>query len=98
MLPQGLPKNLRELAISSRNAVAGGNGVPEGRPKGARKDGGAVLRPHSTDEGGEPQDPKGAATEPTGGKGGNKRTHLSKGDITGTQNLDAYVHRHRQNI
>ena len=31
-------------------------------------------------------------------EGGNKRTHLSKGDITGTQNLDSYVHRHRQNI
>jgi hypothetical protein len=69
MLPQGLPKNLRELAISSRNAVAGGNGVPEGRPKGARKDGGAVLRPHSTDEGGEPQGSERAAMESTGEKG-----------------------------
>jgi hypothetical protein len=43
MFPQGLPKNPRELAISSRNAAMGGNDVPEGRPKGARKDGGAVL-------------------------------------------------------
>ena len=30
-------------------------------------------------------------------EGGNKRTHLPKGDITGTQNSDHYVHRHRQN-
>jgi hypothetical protein len=29
-------------------------------------------------------------------EGGNKCTHLLKGDITGTQNLDHYVHRHRQ--
>jgi len=35
-----------------------------------RKDGGAVLQPHSTSEGGEPQGSrKGAATEPAGGKG-----------------------------
>src|ERR1700746_129805 len=32
-------------------------------------DGGAVVRPHSTREGGEPQGPRGAATVPTGGKG-----------------------------
>src|ERR1700704_5402282 len=32
-------------------------------------DGGAVVRPHSTREGGEPQGPARAATVPTGGKG-----------------------------
>ena len=98
MLPQGLPRNPRELAISSRNAVMGGNGVPEGRPKGARKDGGAVLRPHSTGEGGEPQGSARGGHGTHWREGGNKRTHLSKGDITGTQNLDSYVYRHRQNI
>lgn len=30
-------------------------------------------------------------------EGGSKRTNLLKGDITGTQNPDHYVHRHRQN-
>jgi hypothetical protein len=42
----------------------------EGRPESARRDVGAVLQPHSTDEGGEPQGfRKGAATGPSGGKG-----------------------------
>jgi hypothetical protein len=42
----------------------------KGRPEEARRDGGAVLQPHTTDEGGEPQGfRKGAATGPTGGKG-----------------------------
>src|SRR5216683_4636097 len=42
----------------------------KGRPEEARTDAGAVLQPYSTDEGGEPQGSrKGAATEPTGGKG-----------------------------
>jgi hypothetical protein len=42
----------------------------EGRPERARRDVGAVLQPHTTDEGGEPQGfRKGAATGATGGKG-----------------------------
>ena len=42
----------------------------KGRPEEARTDAGAVLRPNSTDEGGEPQGfRKEAATGPTGGKG-----------------------------
>jgi hypothetical protein len=42
----------------------------EGRPEEARMDLGAVLQPHSTDEGGEPQGSRqGAATASTGGKG-----------------------------
>ena len=42
----------------------------KGRPEEARTDLGAVLQPHSTDEGGEPQGfRQGAATASTGGKG-----------------------------
>ena len=42
----------------------------KGRLEEARRDVGAVLQPHITDEGGEPQGfRKGAATGPTVGKG-----------------------------
>jgi len=54
----------------------------KGRPEEARTDAGAVLRPYSTDEGGEPQ-----GSRKGGGHGthwreeGSKRTNLLKGNI-----------------
>src|SRR6266540_3818542 len=71
MLPKGFPVNPGELPTS----------FPQGRYRPPRETGGdrdgwrAVLRPHTTCEGGEPQGSlelkraRGAATVPTGGKG-----------------------------
>jgi hypothetical protein len=61
MLPQGLPRNSRELPISShtkRNASGPGREVSE--PQGSTGGGHGrtaetVLQPHTTEEGGEPQ-------------------------------------------
>jgi hypothetical protein len=50
----------------------------EGPLEEARTDAGAVLRPHSTGEGGEPQDCHGTHWR----EGGSKRTDLLKGNIT----------------
>ncbi len=53
----------------------------KGRPEEARTDAGAVLRPYSTDEGGEPQGSrKGRPRNPLEGRG-SKRTNLLKGNI-----------------
>src|ERR1700679_1288757 len=61
-------------------------------------EGGAVLRPHSTGEGGEPQGfGQGSGHGTRWREGGNKCTHLLKGNITETQNSNPYVHKHRQN-
>ena len=69
------PKRARHL-LSNQCIGLGGTWVPEGRPKGTRMDGRAVVPPHTTEEGGEPQGSrKGAATVPTGGKGVPERTH-----------------------
>jgi hypothetical protein len=57
----------------------------------------AVLRTHSTEEGGEPQGSARSGHGTRWREGGNKHTNLLKGDITGTQNPEHYVHRHRQN-
>src|SRR5262249_46302530 len=94
----GIAQELKRACHLLSHCSNGGNGVPEGRPKGARKDGGAVLRPHSTGEGGEPQGSARGSHGTHWREGGNKHTHLSKGDITETQNSEPYVHRHRQNI
>ena len=59
--------NPGELTIFARKS---GNAGAKGDRRRLSMDGGAVLRPRSTEEGGEPQGSKGAATEPTGGKGG----------------------------
>jgi hypothetical protein len=69
---------------------------PKGRPEGTRKDGRAVLQPHTTDEGGEPQGfRKGRPRNPLEGRG--KQAYVSvEGNITETQNSNPYVHRHRQ--
>ena len=57
--------------IPTRYASAWDGGTyDQGSTGGRRMDVGAVLQPHSTDEGGEPQGSrKGAATVPAGGKG-----------------------------
>ena len=58
----------------------------KGRPEGARTDAGAVLRPYSTDEGGEPQGSrKGRPRNPLEGRGKHayesaERKHSEKGD------------------
>ena len=69
----------------------------EGRPKEARTDLGAVLQPHSTDEGGEPQGSrKGRPRYPLEGRG--KQTYESvERRHHETQNSEPYVHRHQQN-
>src|SRR5271156_3719048 len=67
MLPKGFPRNPGELTISARKS---GNADAKGDCRRLFTDGGAVLRPRSTGEGGEPQGSEvGAATIPTGGKG-----------------------------
>jgi hypothetical protein len=52
MLPKGFPMNPGELAISARK---GGKADAKGDRRRLSMDGGAVLRPRSTDEGGELQ-------------------------------------------
>jgi len=62
---------------------------PQGRPEGPRKDGRAVLRTHSTVEGGEPQGfRKERPRYPPEGRG--KQADVSaEGNIGGTQNPNA---------
>ena len=69
----------------------------KGRPEEARTDPGAVLQPHSTDEGGEPQGSrKGRPRYPPEGRG--KQTYESvERRHHETQNSKPYVHRHQQN-
>jgi len=51
----------------------------KGRLEETRKDAGAVLQPHSTDEGGEPQGtPQGGGHGTHWREGGSKRTYLLK--------------------
>ena len=52
MLPKGFPMNPGELTIFARKS---GNAGAKGDRRRLSTDGGAVLRPRSTDEGGEPQ-------------------------------------------
>ena len=52
MLPKGFPMNPGELATSARES---GKADAKGDRRRALTDGGAVLRPRSTGEGGEPQ-------------------------------------------
>src|SRR6516165_11695280 len=52
MLSKGFPMNPGELTISARKS---GKADAKGDRRRLLKDGGAVLRPRTTDEGGEPQ-------------------------------------------
>ena len=52
MFPRGFPRNPGELTISARKS---GNTDAKGDRRRPSTDGGAVLRPRITDEGGEPQ-------------------------------------------
>ena len=69
----------------------------KGRPEEARKDAGAVLQPHSTDEGGEPQGScKGWPRHPLEGRGKQTYESVERRHIE-TQNSRNYVNGHRQN-
>ena len=73
MLPKGFPRNPGELAISARKS---GNAVAKGDRRRLHTDGGAVLRPRSTGEGGEPQGfGKERPRNPLEGRG--KQMHVS---------------------
>ena len=52
MLPKGFPMNPGELTISAHKS---GKADAKGDRRRSLTDGGAVLRPRSTEEGGEPQ-------------------------------------------
>ncbi len=69
----------------------------KGRPEEARRDAGAVLRPYSTEEGGEPQGSrKGRPRNPLEGRG--KQAYESaERKHSETLSSKRYVHRHQQN-
>jgi hypothetical protein len=69
----------------------------KGRPEEARTDAGAVLRPYSTDEGGEPQGSrKGRPRNPLEGRG--KQAYESaERKHSETLSSKRYVYRHQQN-
>jgi len=69
----------------------------KGRPEEARTDAGAVLRPYSTEEGGEPQGSrKGRPWNPLEGRG--KQAYESaERKHSETLSSKRYVHRHQQN-
>ena len=69
MLPQGLPRNPRELAISSRTAVAGVTESPRVDQRGHGRMVEQSYDPILPAKVGNRRAPQGAATEPTGGKG-----------------------------
>src|SRR5580704_6104675 len=95
MFPKGFPRNPGELAISpltravtrSPRETRGGHGC-----------GRAVLRTHSTDEGGEPQGSARSGHGTHWREGGNRCTYLAKGNIAEAQTSTHYVHTNRQNI
>ena len=69
----------------------------EGRPEEARMDAGAVLRPHSTGEGGEPQGSgNGRPRNPQEGRGKQAYESVER-KHNETLNSKRYVHRHQQN-
>ena len=73
MLPKGFPMNPGELAISARKS---GNATAKGNQRRSHTGGGAVLRPRTTDEGGEPQGfRKERPRDPLEGRG--KQAHVS---------------------
>src|SRR6516225_7153290 len=100
--PQGWPRNRRELPISSHTRrTASGNGsggtCNQGSTGGSADGSGAVLQPHSTDEGGEPQGSrKGRPRDPLEGRGKQAYESVERRHHE-TQNSEPYVHRHQQN-
>ena len=101
MLPRGLPRNRRELPISShteRNASHIGRYVT---PRVDRRGHGEMAEqsynPVVPAKVGNRRALQGAATEPTGGKGETSNASV-EGNITETQNSNLYVHRNRQTI
>jgi hypothetical protein len=69
----------------------------KGRPEEARTDVGAVLRPHSTGEGGEPQGSrKGRPRNPREGRGKQAYESVER-KHNETLNSKRYVHRYQQN-
>ena len=86
--------NPGELAISARKS---GKTAAKGDRRRPRTDGGAVLRPRSTYEGGEPQGfRKERPRYPLEGRGEQGDASV-EGNISETQNSRNYVHRNRQN-
>ena len=74
MLPKGFPRNPGELAISPLARAE--TRIAKGDRRRLHTDGGAVLRPRSTDEGGEPQGfRKERPRDPLEGRG--KQMHVS---------------------
>ena len=70
----------------------------KGRPEEARTDAGAVLQPHSTDEGGKPQGSrKGRPRNPLEGRGKQADVSVER-KHNEALNSKIYVHRHQQNI
>ena len=95
MLPKGFPMNPGELATSARES---GKADAKGNRRCPLTDGGAVLRPRSTDEGGEPQGSVKSGHGTHWREGGNRCTYLAKGNIDEAQTSSHYVHTNRQNI
>jgi hypothetical protein len=94
MFPKGFPMNPGELPISARKS---GKPAAKGDRRRPRTDGGAVLRPRSTCEGGEPQGfRKERPRYPLEGRGEQGDASV-EGDISETQNSRNYVHGTRQN-
>ena len=91
---KGIPQEPRRARHFS--AHQSGNAIAKGDQRRPRMDGRAVLRPHSTCEGGEPQGfRKERPRYPLEGRG-NKRTNLSIRKHSRGSDLGRYVHAHRQ--
>jgi len=78
MFPKGFPRNPGELAISPLTRAV--TRSPR-ETRGGRACGRAVLRTHSTDEGGEPQGSARSGHGTHWREGGNRCTYLAKGNI-----------------
>src|SRR6516225_2125812 len=93
MFPKGFPMNPGELPISARKS---GKTAAKGDRRRPRTDGRAILRPHSTCEGGEPQGSrKERPRYPLEGRGEQGDASV-EGNISETQNSRNYVHTTRQ--
>jgi hypothetical protein len=93
MFPKGFPMNPGELAISARKS---GKTAAKGDRRRPRTDGRAVLRPHITCEGGEPQGfRKERPRYPLEGRGEQADESVERKHSRGTD-LGRYVHTNRQ--
>ena len=95
MFPKGFPRNPGELAISPLTKAV--TRSPR-ETRGGHACGRAVLRTHSTDEGGEPQGSARSGHGTHWREGGNRCTYLAKGNIAEAQTSTSYVHTNRQTI